>query len=89
MALIVKRKGHKEIYDERKVYASVFAACMTLRMADEEAETIAHMVTGDVEQEIKGKDEVTSTAIQTAAAKSLKKYHPDAAYMYSTHKDLS
>lgn len=89
MSQIVKRKGHKEAFDERKLYASVFAACMTLRMSDEEAETISHMVTDDVKKVIAKKKELTSHILQAEAEKSLKKYHPEAAYMYSTHKDLS
>jgi transcriptional regulator NrdR family protein len=86
---IVKRKGHKEAFDEKKLYASVYAACMTLRMENEEAETIAQMVTDEVKTEIKDEKEVTSDALQKAAAKCLTKYHPDAAYLYKTHRDVS
>lgn len=86
---IVKRKGHNEAFDERKLYASIYAACLSLRMSDEEAESISHMVTDEVKNEIKDTKEVTSEKLHSEAAKSLKKYHPDAAYMYKTHKDLS
>jgi transcriptional regulator NrdR family protein len=86
---IVKRKGHKEAFDEKKLYASIYAACMTLRMEDEEAETISQMVCDEVKSEIKDEKEVTADKLQTIAAKSLKKYHPDAAYMYKTHLDVS
>jgi transcriptional regulator NrdR family protein len=86
---IVKRKGHKEEFDERKMYASIFAACLTLRMSDEEAESISHMVCDEVKNEIKDVKEITSEKLQSEVAKSLKKYHPDAAYMYKTHKDVS
>jgi transcriptional regulator NrdR family protein len=89
MKHIVKRKGHTEEFDERKLYASVYAACMTLRMSDEEAESISHMVTDEVKEIIKDKKELTSSALQDEATKILKKYHPDAAYLYETHKDLS
>ena len=89
MTQIVKRKGHTEEFDERKLYASVFAACMTLRMTDEEGETISHMVTDDVKSVIKKKKEITAHLLHVEAANSLKKYHPDAAYLYSTHRDLS
>ena len=86
---IVKRKGHTEPFDERKLYASVYASCMALRMSDEEAETIAQMVTDEVKGEIKDVKEVSSGNLQNAVTKSLKKYHPDASYLYKTHKDLS
>lgn len=89
MKHIVKRKGHKEPFDEKKLYASIYAACMTLRVEDEEAETIAQMVCDEVISEIKNTQEVTAEKLQNAAAKSLKKYHPDTAYMYKTHLDVS
>lgn len=89
MKQIVKRKGHSEEFDERKLYASVYAALLSLRMTDEEAEAISHMVVIDVTAVIKEKKEVSSHILHQEAAKSLKKYHPDAAYLYSTHKDLS
>lgn len=88
MIQIVKRKGHEERFDERKLYASIFAACMTIRMTDEEAETISTMVTDDIKKIISTKKEVTAHMLHSEAAKSLKKYHPEAAYMYDTHKDI-
>lgn len=89
MEHIVKRKGHKERFDERKVYASVFAACMTLRMSDEEGEMIAHMVSHEVSDEFKTVHEVSSHSIHNFVVKSLKKYNSDVAYIYDTHRDIS
>ncbi len=89
MEHIVKRKGHKESYDERKVYASVFAACMSLRMSDEEAELIANMVAHDVTEEFGKAQEVTAHSIHKFVSESLKKYDKDVAYMYNTHRDIS
>lgn len=89
MEHIVKRKGHKERFDERKVYASVFAACMSLRMSDEEAELIAHMVTKEVTDEFEEVHEVSAHSIHKFVTNSLKKYNKDVAFMYETHKDIS
>lgn len=85
---IVKRKGHIEVYDERKIYASVFAACMTLRMSDEEAELIAGMVAHEATEEFRKDKEVSAHVIHRFVAKALKKYNPDVAYMYDTHRDI-
>jgi transcriptional regulator NrdR family protein len=89
MKHLVKRQGHTEEFDELKLYASIFATVTSLRLPDEEAESISHMVTHEVQDAIKNKKEVTAHVLHTEAAKILKKYHPDAAYIYSTHKDLS
>lgn len=86
---IIKRKGHKEPFDERKLYASVYAACTTLRVSDEEAETISQMVTDEMKEEFKNTEEIASDRLQKSTAQSLQKYHPDAAYIYKSHKDLS
>ncbi len=89
MEHIVKRKGHKERYDERKVYASVFAACMTLRMSDEESELISNMVAHEVTEGFKDAHEVSAHSIHKHVTESLKKYNKDVAYMYDTHRDIS
>lgn len=89
MKHIVKRKGHTEDFDERKLYASVFASLVSLRMSDEEAETISHMVVDDVKKVVGKQTELNAHTLHNEAAKSLKKYHPDAAYLYDTHRDLS
>jgi len=44
MIHIVKRRGHKEEYDERKVYASAYAACLNVHLGEIEAEEIATKV---------------------------------------------
>ncbi|HUQ84918.1 MAG TPA: ATP cone domain-containing protein [Candidatus Limnocylindrales bacterium] len=86
---IVKRKGHKEPFDARKIYASVFAACLVLRMKDEEAELIAHMVSDEVEKGLKKEKQMESHKIHKLVTESLKKYNSDAAYIYDTHRDIS
>ncbi len=86
---IVKRKGHKEKFDARKIYASVFAACMVLRMKDEEAELIAHMVSDEVEKELKDLKQMEAHKIHKLVTKNLGKYNPNAAYIYDTHRDIS
>ena len=89
MEHIVKRKGHKERFDERKVYASVFAACMALRMSDEEGEVIANLVSHEVAEEYKTVHEVSAHTIHNFVTKSLRKYNSDVAYIYDTHRDIS
>jgi transcriptional regulator NrdR family protein len=89
MTHIVKRKGHTEEFDQRKIYASIYAANMTLRMTDEEAELIANTVTQEVLEIFKKNSEINSSDIHKAIVESLKKYNPDAAYMYDTHRDIS
>ena len=86
---IVKRRQHNEPYDGRKLYASIYAACLVLRTSTGSAELVASAVVKDVEHWLSHKHEVTSNDLRTQAGKHLKAYHPDAAYMYLNHRTVS
>lgn len=86
---IVKRRGHEERFDERKVYASSFSACMSSHLGEMKSEEIADRVTNDVKKWSKSKNELTSDQIFKQIVKSLKKHDRDAAFMYETHMDVS
>jgi transcriptional regulator NrdR family protein len=83
---IVKRKGHTEPFDERKVYASVYAACQAVREPAGSAELVAERVLIDIKHWIDKKHEVTANDIRRQAAKHLKAYNPDAAYIFLHHR---
>ena len=86
---LVKREGHYEPFDERKVYASVYAACLNVRMHEGEAELIADKVSKEVGEQLSNKVEVDSNQILQLTAEALRKYNSDAAFMYETHRDVS
>ena len=83
---IVKRRGHTEQYDDRKVYASVFTACQAVREPVGSSELIADKVVSDVAAWIEKKYEVTSNDIRREASKHLKVYNEDAAHMLLHHR---
>lgn len=89
MTHIVKRHGHKQHFDERKIYASVFAACKSSHVSDEEAESIANLVAREVKNWIEGRDEVTSAEVFKQAGEELEHLNKEAAFMYTTHRDIS
>lgn len=72
MKHIVKRAKHTEEYDERKLYASIFAACIAVRVPQQEAELVAKQVCQDVGGWLADKHEVTASDIHRQAAKNLK-----------------
>lgn len=83
---LVKREGHTEPYEARKLYASIYAACLSVREPVGSAELVASQVVKDVEHWLTHKHEVTSNDIRSTAAKFLHGYHPDAGYMYLHHR---
>ncbi len=89
MIHIVKRKGLKQKFDERKLYASVFAACRSAHCGDEESEATANLVTREVKKGLDKKKEVSSNEIFKQAGDELGHLNKDAAFMYKTHRDIS
>ncbi len=84
---IIKRRGHAEKYDQRKLYASIYAACRSINTPDGEAELVAERVVTDVEKWLKDKPEVTGKDIRIQAYKHFHAYNEDAAYMYKNHRE--
>jgi len=85
---IVKREGERpsEAFDQKKLRASILAACLSVRSPEGEAETIAHKVTSEVISWCLAKPEVTSADLRRKATETLVKYHPEAAYLYKHHR---
>lgn len=89
MIQVVKRKGHKEEFEERKLYASVYAACSIANMNEKGCEAVASHVSRKVKGELKNKKIVSSSTIAGLVKKHLKKKNKDAAFIYETHRDIS
>jgi transcriptional regulator NrdR family protein len=87
---IVKRSpGHNEPYDERKLYASIYASCLGVRTPQGEAELTAERICKDILPWLEKKSEVTSADIRRKAAEHFTIYNPSAAYMYKHHRMVS
>ena len=88
--LIVKRKGHTEEYDPQKLYASVYAACVSAGDSEEKAEEVAEAATGQITPWVrKQEEEVSSGSIARQAVDFLAKHSPKAAFLYENHRNLS
>ena len=85
---IVKRQGHTEAFDERKLYGSIYSACFSVRQPSATAELLAEKVVEDVKKWLEPKTEVTSSDIQRIAYRHLNVYHEDAAWMYKHHRNI-
>ena len=89
MTHIVKRRGHKEKFDVRKLYASIYAACFSAHVPKEEAEATSNLVTREINKWIDKKKEVSSDEIFRQVGEELGHLNKDAAFMYKTHRDIS
>ena len=86
---IVKRKGHSEEFDERKVYASCYAACLSSHVPHIDAEKICEKVAREIKFWARKKKAVKSEDIFKKVIAAIKKHNKDAAFMYETHRDIS
>ncbi len=89
MAVVVKRRGKTEPFDEKKVYGSVYAACMDCAIGEKQCENVAAKIVADLKKFLKNKKEINSTEIFGFVIQKLAKEHEAAAFMYQTHRDLS
>ncbi|MBL7055514.1 hypothetical protein ISS07_01235 [Candidatus Woesearchaeota archaeon] len=85
----VKRQGHIEEFDERKVYASVYSACLNCHIEHTAAEKIAGKVCKEIKTWAKKEKAVNSNEIFKKVTIALKKHDKDVSFMYETHRDIS
>ena len=86
---IVKRKGHTELYDERKIYGSCYFACRNAHLSEKESEEISSKVSKEITKWINKNKIVSSQDIFRILIQELKKHNGDAAFLYETHRDIS
>jgi transcriptional regulator NrdR family protein len=85
---IIKHGGNRpsEPFSRDKLHTSIVTTCLSARAPEGQAKTTADTVCDAVVTWLEQKPEVTSHDIRTVAARSLKNYHPEAAYLYEQHK---
>ncbi len=86
---LVKRAGHFELFDERKLYASIYAACRANHYGEKQAELVTEAVTKEIVIWIDEKERVTSDQIFRLAGKLLEDYDKKVAFLYLHHLDVS
>ncbi|MBI2086298.1 hypothetical protein HYT74_03070 [Candidatus Daviesbacteria bacterium] len=89
MTHIIKRQGRKQEFDERKLYASIYAACLSTHVDKQEAEVTANLVVREIRKWMEKKQEVSSDEIFKQASEELMSLNKEAAFMYTTHRDIS
>jgi len=89
MAIVVKRRGKKEAFDEKKLYASVYSACMDCSLGEKKSDEIARVVTQETMKSLLNRNEVNSTEIFGFVLQKLARISEPAAFMYQTHRDIA
>ena len=83
--IVVKRKGHTEKFDERKVYGSVYAACSSAHYGENLCEKNAEEITSKIRKFIRNKKSIESAQIRNKIAELLKRKNKELAFFYEQH----
>ena len=86
---VVKRAGHEEMYDERKVYATCYFAAKATHLKTDDAEKLCANVVKEINKWITKCKCVNAHEIHQKIVQSLRKQNKDVAFMYDTHRDIS
>ncbi len=89
MVTLIKRAGHREKFDERKIYASCYAACINCHYEKKKAEKMCEVLAKRIKGWAAKKSSITSSDIFKEVVAILKKLDKDVAFMYETHRDVS
>lgn len=85
---VVKRSGQRptQAFDKKKFHRSIYAACLSVRVPEGEATSIANHVSHAVTLWLDNRPVVTSSDLRRVASAHLRRYHPEAAYFYHHHR---
>ena len=86
---IVKRKGRTEEFDERKVYASCYYACLSTQIEHHSAEKVCEKVSAAVKAWAVKKKEINSGELFRKIADEVRKQDKYASFMYEMHREIS
>lgn len=75
-------------YSHDKIKQEILLHARSLRLAPKWAETIAEKTATDVDKWIKDRGTVTEDDIRRIAHQTLKKFHPDLAFVYKNYDKI-
>ena len=85
MAIVVKRQGRQELFDERKLYASIYAACTSANFGEKKCEKVAENICKKVIKFMSRKKKISSIDLRKKVEAELKKIDAELAFFYEQH----
>ncbi|HLD80644.1 MAG TPA: ATP cone domain-containing protein [archaeon] len=83
--MVVKRHGHIEAFDERKLYGSIYGACESAHHSEGQCERTAASVSRKVVQAVGKKGKVSSIEIRKMVERELGKISKELKFYYEAH----
>ncbi|MDY6769430.1 MAG: ATP cone domain-containing protein [Candidatus Nanohaloarchaea archaeon] len=85
MAEVVKRRGHTEEFDERKVYGSIYAACASAGRDEDACERIADEVSTEIRERAESADALPTDEIRDIVSDELAERDEELSFYYEKH----
>lgn len=86
---VIKLNRRKETFNAKKMYKSIYAACLSTQLSKKECTKLAKQIHGEVVKVLEKQHCLLSEEITHTVAKAMHKRKKELAFMYKTHKDLS
>ncbi|HIH43108.1 TPA: hypothetical protein HA246_05690 [Candidatus Woesearchaeota archaeon] len=86
---MVKRQGHYEDFDIKKVYGSIYAATLNAHYSEKDAEMIAQQVAKNIKNKFCKHHKVSSNDIKVEVIHELNQVDKDIGFLYETHLDIN
>ena len=83
--MIVKRRGRREKFDEKKLYASIYSACMSVYHDEIKCEKLSEKITNKIKFWIKAKKIVNSSQIREKVVAELRKENKKVEFYYAAN----
>lgn len=87
--IVVKANRKKEIFQPKKLYASIHHSCLSVELSKKQCEKLAKQIYQDVLKMLRKESCLLSEEISKAVAKAMQKRKKELAFMYKTHRDIS
>lgn len=88
---VMKKDGREEVFDEEKMYDSVYYPAREAEVSEEEANDIGEKVIWEVKSWMSDHEDNTFTTeeLREKAIEVLRRQDSDVCFMYKTHLDLN
>lgn len=86
---VIKTNRKKETFNAKKIYRSIYAACLATQLPKKECIRLARQIHREVAKVLERQHCLLSEEITDTVAKAMHKRRKALAFMYKTHKDLS
>lgn len=89
MTIAIKKQGHAEKFDEKKLYESVYKTALNCHLEEEESRDIAQKITDTIAGWINEKTHITTNELRFQVINLLELEDSELSMMYENHYNIN